>query len=200
MKRWIAIGILVALCLVVSLTLWDTSSELGSTRATLASTQTELALTQAELTSYQAELASTQADLASTQITLEATLISLDSTKAELSSLQAEYDRLASGYVVKDPTYEEMKDFIAKDKTDRKEYIEGRYTCVNFAADVKKNAMEENTRCAFVIIEFPKGSHAIVAFDTTDKGLIYIEPQDDQEVKLRKRYNDYIIERVIIVW
>jgi hypothetical protein len=87
------------------------------------------------------------------------------------------------GYNIWDPTYQEMKDFIARDKTDENTYTEV-YTCVNFAADVVNNAKTENIRCAFVYLEFPVAAHTVVAFNTVDKGLIFIEPQTDEEVSV----------------
>jgi hypothetical protein len=60
---------------------------------------------------------------------------------------------------------------------------------------------------------YPDGyGHTIVAFDTTDRGLIYIEPQFDQEVKLvvGRSYSqlnnftsaprDDTIKRYLVVW
>ena len=34
------------------------------------------------------------------------------------------------------------------------------------------------------VIEFKEGAHAIVCFNTVDKGLIFVEPQDDNIVIL----------------
>ena len=37
---------------------------------------------------------------------------------------------------------------------------------------------------AYVRIRAEKWGHALVAFETVDRGLIFIEPQSDREVKL----------------
>ncbi len=112
------------------------------------------------------------------------------------------------GYTIKDPTYLEMCSFIQRDQTDKNEYIEGVYICENFAADVCNHAEEENIRCAFVIIHFPEGGHAIVAFNTADRGLIFIEPQEDEEMEVeigkpywprRPSYDDTVVS-ILIVW
>jgi len=47
------------------------------------------------------------------------------------------------------------------------------YTCWNFAADVKNNAFKAEYRCGLVYIEFEFSAHAIVGFNTKDKGLIF---------------------------
>jgi hypothetical protein len=141
---------------------------------------------QAQLTSIEAELAATQAELAARET-------ELGSLEAELFTLLANYERLTTGYgyVLRDPSYREMGDFLAWDRTSEREYVESEYVCVDFAADVKANAAREGIRCAYVVIEYHRGDgHTIVAFDTTDEGLVFIEPQFDWEVEpeLGKRY------------
>lgn len=116
------------------------------------------------------------------------------------------------GYNIMDPTYLEMRYFISRDKTDKNEYIVGKYMCCHFAADVCKNAEDENIRCAYVTIDFVEVMHAIVAFNTVDRGLIFIEPQTDEEMKIeigepywpRDRYlppdYDDTVEYVLVIW
>jgi hypothetical protein len=113
---------------------------------------------------------------------------------------------------IRDPTYREMLNFIALDQTDKNTFIEENYTCLNFAVDVKNNAFLKGYKCGLVYIVFTSSAHTIVCFNTTDQGLIYIEPQNDAIVKPiagqpywdRTRYNpplynDTIIY-VAIVW
>lgn len=199
MKRWIAIGILSVLCLALFFLLGISyaASELG-----------------------EIELNSVQAQLASTQTELEATLDNLNSTEAELADCQLICDGLISGhgYTIADPTYRQMMNFIRWDETDKHEYIEGEYVCENFAMDVCNNAEAEGIRCAYVNIHFPDGGHAIVAFNTIDRGLVYIETQSDelvepvigkhywQCVKPRPGYYysepdyDDTIEKILVIW
>ena len=200
MKRWIVIGIFAALCLGLFSILAGTSNELEFIRVNLASTETELTSTQTELTSTQTELASTQTELASTQTELTLTQTELASTQTELegvqdkltnievelADLQTSYDGLITGhgYTIKDPTYKQMMSFIREDKTDKKQYIEGEYVCQNFAMDVCNYAEEKGIRCAYVSLWYPNEiGHIIIAFNTIDKGLTYIEPQTDEVVK-----------------
>lgn len=114
------------------------------------------------------------------------------------------------GFNIRDPTYLEALNFILQDQTDKNEYNSENYTCLNFAADIKNNAFKAGYRCGFVYIRFPEAAHAIVCFNTTDYGLIFIEPQTDEIVKLeigkpywdRTRYmityNDTVVSYVII--
>ena len=85
---------------------------------------------------------------------------------------------------VRDPSYQEVQSFLVRDTTDRLKYSEN-FTCRHFALTLKNNAYYTGYRCFYVWIEFRSGtSHAIVAFNTTDRGLIYVEPQSDRFVNL----------------
>jgi hypothetical protein len=88
-------------------------------------------------------------------------------------------DGVGTGFTIRDPTAQEMIDFISSDTTDQNEYTED-YICFDYAAEVKNNAFLEGYRCAFVYVSFPNSDHGMVCFDTVDQGLIFIEPQDDR--------------------
>lgn len=89
------------------------------------------------------------------------------------------------GYNIRDPTYSEALRFKVLDKTDRNKYNYYTYNCHDFTADFKNNAFNEGYRCGYVYLEFADGVHALVCFSTVDRGLIYIEPQDDEIMTLR---------------
>lgn len=92
---------------------------------------------------------------------------------------------IGTNYLVRNPTYKELMEFLARDKTDSKPYIEGEYVSSDFAAEVNNNAELEGIRAAFVGIDYPQPpGHGMVAFQTVDEGLIFIEPQSDERVKL----------------
>ena len=101
------------------------------------------------------------------------------------SGLEIGYkEGLATRVDLRNPTYKELLDFLRRDKTDLKPYIEFEYMCVDFSAEVNNNAELEGIRAALVIIDYPQPpGHAIVAFETVDKGLIFIEPQTDEIAK-----------------
>lgn len=93
-------------------------------------------------------------------------------------------DGAGTGYDIRDPTYREVLQFIASDQTDKNQYNDTSYNCVHYTRDVKSNAFDLGYRCGSVYIEFPDSGHIIVAFYTTDKAVIFIEPQTDQTVSL----------------
>jgi hypothetical protein len=79
-----------------------------------------------------------------------------------------------------DPTYAELVAFIQQDATDTKHYLEHPrigYVCADFAEDVHNNAEAAGIRAASVSVDFEGGGqgHACNAFDTIDRGLVYID-------------------------
>jgi hypothetical protein len=92
---------------------------------------------------------------------------------------------LVSGTVPVNPTYSEVRQFVALDKTDSHQYIEGSYTCSNFAADFRNNALRAGYVCGYAFVYFPDDqSHVLNCFNTTDKGLVFVEPQWDKFVNI----------------
>ena len=122
-------------------------------------------------------------------------------------------DITSSGYDLINPSYQEMKAFLAQDITNSKTYIKDEYVCSDFSAAVNNNAEAQGIRCAIVDMFYPEGyGHTIVAFETTDRGLIFIEPQYDDEVvlivgKSYSQVNNYTpppkddtVRRFLIIW
>jgi len=92
-------------------------------------------------------------------------------------------DGAGRGTTLHDPSFMEMLEFLRLDKTDQKFYSYPSYVCHDFASDVKRNAFNAGLKCFYVTLDFPPsadGGHAIVAFNTTDRGMQYVEPQSDQ--------------------
>ncbi len=185
-----------------------TQSDLANTRLTLATTETELSQKQADLADAKEELSGTLRTIESVYPKIEQVTSDLEQTKADydkaiadldtqklltitlqgnLSTQQLNYVTATAGYdyALRDPTYQEVKDFLAADTTDLNTYALYGYVCEDFSFDVRLHAMQQKIRCAFVYIFFASERHAIIAFNTTDMGTIYIEPQSDEEVLLQ---------------
>lgn len=79
------------------------------------------------------------------------------------------------------PTYAELLAFLEADQTDKYSYIVGppkvAYVCADFAKDVHNNAEAAGIRAAWVGIELEGTTegHALNAFQTTDRGLVFID-------------------------
>ena len=85
---------------------------------------------------------------------------------------------------MQNPTYAEMQEFIASDTTDQRTYVPDRYMCHHFSTTVVRNANAQNMRAGYVLMTMDDGSntwlgHAIVIFQTSDKGCQFLEPQLD---------------------
>jgi hypothetical protein len=80
------------------------------------------------------------------------------------------------------PTWAELKAFLEADNTDRHAYIPGKYTCGDFAETLHNNAEAAGLKAAIVAIELKSPTmagaiinHSLDAFDTTDRGIMYID-------------------------
>ena len=88
---------------------------------------------------------------------------------------------------LRNPSWAELTDFLYEDDTDEMEYVYPTTVCFDFAQRLQKNAKAAGWRCAFVEVELegypdwygygiPSSTgHALNAFETTDKGLVYID-------------------------
>ena len=75
------------------------------------------------------------------------------------------------------PTFEQLMEFLAIDQTEKLQYIPGQFVCSNFAETLQHNAMKAGYKCGWVAINFKDGSpsHSCNAFNTVDKGVIFID-------------------------
>jgi len=90
---------------------------------------------------------------------------------------------VATRVELRNPTYKELREFLAGDKTDFNLFIRGEHVCFDFAAELNNSAEANSLRAAYVRIRFEKWGHAVVAFETVDRGLVFIEPQTDRNVE-----------------
>jgi hypothetical protein len=127
-------------------------------------------------------------------------------------------DGIGHGYTIKDPTYQQVLDFLETDKTNENEYHAPDYVCAHYARDVGNNAEVSSLRCAYVVLRHPNSAHTIVAFETVDEGMVYFDPQSDDPVVpvIGKRFYECIIagkgyfypepdyddtiEEILIIW
>ena len=95
---------------------------------------------------------------------------------------------------LENPTYSEMISFLNRDNTNNLVYSND-FTCVNFSYSMINNARNKGLICEFVTIyqtekefyyldelENATDSHAIVCFNTSDKGIYFVEPQSDEVI------------------
>ncbi|WP_410509776.1 hypothetical protein RSJ42_06035 [Methanosarcina hadiensis] len=77
----------------------------------------------------------------------------------------------------KNVSYDEVLEFISKDQTDKTRYVKDKWNCVNYAQTVHNNAEKQGIRCGLVEVKFKnlRATHAFNVFNTTDKGLVFID-------------------------
>jgi len=108
----------------------------------------------------------------------------LEREEAARLEAEAEAARLAS---LRNPSWAELKAFLLEDDTDKMKYIYPTVVCADFADKLQRNAEEAGWRCALVTVNlegYPDWydygipsdvGHALNAFETTDRGLVYID-------------------------
>jgi len=75
----------------------------------------------------------------------------------------------------------ELVDFLNKDHTNWNGYNPDYYACLDYSMTLVENAAKQNIEARIVGVIFVNetAGHAFVAFETTDLGIVYIEPQTD---------------------
>ncbi len=78
-------------------------------------------------------------------------------------------------------SWSDLVSFLEKDHTNWNTYIPGKYMCLDFSNDLVANATRQGIKAWIVAVDFVAGGpgHAFVAFATTDRGTVYVEPQAD---------------------
>lgn len=144
--------------------------------------------------SFRFEIEVLQSDLNITNNELHKLNNSLVENLTELAYLKS-----GTKYQQHDPLYSEVAAFIANDKTDELPYDDENFDCDNYVELINNNAENQGIRCALVIIYFYDTNigHAIVGFNTVDRGMVYVEPQTDDWVGNLEIGNDYWSDCII---
>jgi len=111
--------------------------------------------------------------------------------------------------VPKAVSYEEVVSFLKKDETNEMEYSSTEFDCMSYARVVRENANSQGIKCGAVIFDLTGTkniSHAVNIFETTDKGVVYFDPQTDgqrYDIEVGGYYTlseRYRITKVDIIW
>ena len=91
------------------------------------------------------------------------------------------------------PTYSDLLHFVSEDHTESKTYIEenDRFVCSDFANTFISNFYRKGYYSCMALLYFEDGCHSIVAVNTTDEGIVYVEPQNDKIIKYLHVGDDY---------
>ena len=161
--------------------LLQTRSELNQLRIEKEAVEWDLGIADNSLAQAQEDLTSAQQELSSAELTissLESQLELYEDTWGSVSSdVQPHFQGadIVNYGTASNPTWARLLDFLLSDRTDQKAYVPGIYMCGDFARDVHNNAERAGIRAAYVAVELPGGYHALNAFKTTDRGLVFID-------------------------
>ncbi|MCX6013709.1 MAG: hypothetical protein NTV30_09995, partial [Chloroflexi bacterium] len=75
------------------------------------------------------------------------------------------------------PTWEELKQFLLEDNTDKILYEDAIFVCSDFSETLHNNAEKAGIKAGYVCITFFNSTtgHTLNVFTTTDRGIIYID-------------------------
>jgi hypothetical protein len=103
---------------------------------------------------------------------------------------------LRDDFISFNPSYNEIERIIDEDDSHLMKYDELHFNCVDFTHRVIQKYFEKGIYSCMTTLYFEDGlSHANVAINTSDRGVIYIEPQTKvilDELTLNKDYCDYV--------
>jgi hypothetical protein len=115
------------------------------------------------------------------------------------------YITLRNNPAARNPTWQDLKAFLKKDETDKQAYIAGRFTCGDFSEMLHNNAEAAGIRAAIVAVELKPASlpggvinHSLNAFETTDRGIVYIDATSSSQGLYADKTVDVAVNREYI--
>jgi len=175
---------IIIISIIISYLFYKSASELEKQKQTL---ENELSFYNSEINTLNNHISTLNSNIRNKRNTLNDTIEELELRESD------------EMYYMHNPTYSEVIKFIQKDTTDKKRYDEDTFNCGHYSMEVNNNAESQGIRCCYVTVNFSGGAaHALVAFETTDKGILYIEPQSDEKVNLeigKDYWADCVVEK-----
>ena len=158
-----------------------TYNDLMNTRLDLHDLQTQILILEMHRQDAEDRRAEAEEKLSSAELTissLESKLELYEDTWGSVSSdvqLPFQGADIINYGTASNPTWARLLDFLLSDRTDQKAYVPGIYMCGDFARDLHNNAERAGIRAAYVAVDLPGGYHALNAFKTADRGLVFID-------------------------
>lgn len=111
-------------------------------------------------------------------------------------------DGAGRGVSLRDPTYGEVEDFVERDRTEELRFSPEGYTFLDLAAKFKANAMTSGFKCGLTIFLLDNGVASLNCFNTTDEGVVYVEPWSDRIFTVRpvEFYGSGKVLKITIIW
>ncbi|MFO8010661.1 MAG: hypothetical protein R6U89_07605 [Dehalococcoidia bacterium] len=137
----------------------------------------------------EAEKAALESELESLRSQNEGATERIATLQEELESVMRE----AGTSKLRNPSWEELKRFVQLDKTDTREYIKNQFDCEGFTITLRDNATSRGFRSGYVAIGFGENGagHTLNAFQTTDRGLVFIDNTERDTIGYVKKGKPY---------
>ena len=124
-----------------------------------------------------------QSDYTLTKENLENVKDNLNQLKKTNNELNQEIKNLKNGSTYYKPSLSSVNEFLKENDVDEREYKDEDYTCVDYTFDLMEAGKKEGFETGFVYIylysDNSNSAHSIAYFNTSDEGVVYVEPQTD---------------------
>lgn len=99
----------------------------------------------------------------------------------QLNEFTPQQPQLTSTPEYQSVSWQQLTQFLSDDHTNWREYDLENYNCMDYAIDLVANARYSDINAKIVTVQFvdQETGHAFVAFETSDRGTLFVEPQGD---------------------
>jgi len=202
MNKWIVIPIIALLVIGLVSTGYAYASKTSQLNAeidglseTIGELESEKANLEENIEEVKSDLDSAKGEITSLESSLDRVNSDYNALSNELTELRTFYDGIFKGEPppyykpqnelmnivenasAKDPTWQQLVDFLKTDLTDGRKYVLEEYVCTGFTEDLHNNAEALGIRSAVVFVHFEDSEigHSLNAFNTVDRGLVFID-------------------------
>lgn len=155
----------------------------------------DLNLAKTEIQNLNQKVAKLESDYKALQATNDKLQKDNAKLQTDYQNSQDEYNKLLARINksdLKNVTWPEVVDILKRDNTDKLEYKKDVFDYEGFALTLRDRLARYGIRCAFVELEYPQGAgRAINAFETTDKGIIYIDEVGNDQIAYVEKERPY---------
>ena len=164
-----------------------------------------------EVSRYRSQLSESQAlyedELAALRDLQARFDVETEQLRLRVDQLQRERNRAS----VRRPSESELKSFLASDPVSMVPFRSGSYICINYAADLKRNAVLAGWNISVVIVNYNSsrgfGGHVLNGAYLSDGRWVWVEPQRDLVLTdLESHLRDFLrvsyakVTEIAIVW
>lgn len=157
-----------------------------------------------ELNNAKSQIQGLTQNMADLENDLEALQANNDKLQKDYRQLQADHKKLQEDYdrfverVRKSSTqnisWAELQEVLIREDTDKMEYIPDKFDSQGFVLSLRDRLSRYGIRCAYVSVGFSDSDvgHALNAFETTDKGLVFVDCVGGDKIAYVEKGKPYV--------